>query len=109
MKLITNLCALAGLGMITFASGDARADASAACTPTYISWNDGFGGQFSMICGGGSYYARVSPGCTTGHSVETQKIWMSMAQTAYLSGNKITILYNTTCGINLVDGVALVK
>lgn len=109
MKLTTILSALAGLAITTFASTNAFADQSSPCTPTYIAWNVGFGGQMTLVCGGVTYYARVSPGCSTGYSVETQKIWMSMAQAAYLSGNKIDITYDTSCGVNLVHQVILVK
>jgi hypothetical protein len=55
-------------------------------------------GQLTVTCGGVDYYGRVQ----NGYSLETQKIWMSMLQSALLSGRKVIITYDPSIGVPLI-------
>ena len=99
------------------AVGTASSPASAGvmytdCAPTSIYWNSGSSGShvLSISCVGGDslggYQSGLpssgsTPYCSTNHkSVETLKVWHSMAQASLLAGKRLDITWYTSgsCG-----------
>jgi hypothetical protein len=95
-------------------SNVALADGTTAQTVSQIEYmaSSGSAPQLNLrLSGGGTYLAApgYNPGCTgtVAPTVETVKIWISMAQAAMLSGKKI-VAYYVVCGPNyLTDLVVL--
>lgn len=100
------LSATAFLG-VTAASTPARA-ANAACNVLKVEY---YQGTVLIQCTGATpsnYLAQTTPpaGCGAhAQNLETQKIWLSMAQAALLSGKPMWFYYTACGGLNLLNVV----
>jgi hypothetical protein len=89
---------LAVVGVVALGGRTARATSQTSCTVTQVAWSEVNGGTAEIFCGGGWFYATASNGACS-ISPNGQKAWMSLAQTALLSGKQVTLQYDTTtCG-----------
>lgn len=89
--------------------------ASAACTATLVEYSPILtnGNPHLLIqCGGTNFVSVVSPpgGCAShARTLDTLKIWLSIAQGALLSGKGLNI-YSTSCGgMNMMTTIDLVQ
>lgn len=65
------------------------------CTVTDVAWTSEVGGgELQVYCGGNWYYADVSTATCSATGANT-RTWLSMAQSAYLSGRLATMRYTT--------------
>ena len=87
------------------------------CTPTSISFNDApYYQVLSVTCDGVAYQAQAASsgpggGCSPANarSPDAQRYFMTLAESAILSGKKLNITYNTCYGYNWMYIVELVK
>jgi len=93
------LAGAAFLAVIT-PNTSAMAATQQICNPTLIGYNSTATSSYvAMVCSGTAYYAwtaNAPTGCTA-VSADAAKSWVSLAQSAVLSGKKVT-LYFTPCG-----------
>lgn len=99
-KLQVAVVLAAGVAVVT---APADAAQSTAATPTSVEYF-GASPNLYIVIGGVQYVGQLTaPGCGgSAQSVETLKLWASLAQSAFLSGKKISIWYDTggACGTN---------
>jgi hypothetical protein len=88
---------------LTATSGLALAAQSTPGTPSVVEYN-GSNTQLYITINGVFFIGQTgAPGCGgTSQSVETLKVWTSMAEAALLSGKKLLVWYDTggVCGSN---------
>jgi hypothetical protein len=106
------------LGFVVLATGILATAGSASafaatCAPNIVEYNAPTGTTFPLLiqCSPTNYVGLISAtgGCPA-QSVDTLKIWASLAQAAVLSGKKLNI-YTTTCGStsNVITAIDLVQ
>ena len=88
---------------------------AATCTPNIVEYstNNNTPTPLLIQCGGTNFFGPIAPvsNCAA-QSIETLKIWTSLAQAALLSGKKLNI-YTKTCGSgssqvpNVITGIDL--
>lgn len=99
MKKVT--CVLV-LGLVVAAIGfhaPAQADSSSGlCTATAVQYDGS--PRLRVTCGGTDYWAfgTAWKGCTKTASVDTLKIWQSLATSGLLSGKKLSVYYELQSG-----------
>ena len=101
------------LGLVVAGTKPAAA-ATTTCTPSRIQYSNAPGYQMVTItCGGVDYVAQLSPGlgCTPASPVDAQRFFITLAESALLSGKKLNIGYNhcTAADANFIVSVDLVQ
>ena len=90
------------LGLVVVAVGfysQARAETkNAVCTATLVEYDDS--PRLRVDCGGTEYWAfgTAWQGCTKTTSVDTLKVWQSLATSGLLSGKKLVVHYKIQSG-----------
>jgi len=101
-NLVLALSMVAGGSAVATRSLPAQAGDGEICSVTQVAWEDGFGGNLQIFCSGAARYAfgwapSGSPACPVA-SMDTRKAWLSLAQSALLSGKKLSINTSTCSG-----------
>jgi len=86
------------LGTIVVGASTAHADGSVTCTVGYVAWTEQGGGTVQINCGGNWYYAFGSSSSCPSISSDGKKAWLSLAESAHLSGKSVTLQYSTCTG-----------
>ena len=111
------------IAMMTLISVSALLQVSSAqaatkwgCSVKYVKpWEYTYGGQHAFMlhincASDGATYAAYTvnqPSCTNYTSLDLTKSYMTLAQSALLSGKAVDIDYSTACGVNMISGLAL--
>ena len=90
-------------------------DAKASSTPGYVSavqyfFNNANPYMYIQMNGSATNYIAptISPGCgLAGVGSDTMRAWVSMAQTALLSGQSTTITYTACSGANYITDILI--
>jgi hypothetical protein len=105
----TTLRALATLLLVGAAGSQvatAKADVTGTtCTVSSIGWREDIKAM-RFICGDQVYWNRettANPSCEQKTSLETIKLFQSVAQTALLSGKSVQVYYDTQSGCGPAD------
>ena len=105
-KLVSGILGLAAVAAVNMASSDAHA-LTTNCTVTQVAWSPTASGTVQLVCGGSWYYAFGSSGTCASYDIETRKQWMSLAQTALLTGRQLSINYTACSGGPALDYVRI--
>lgn len=103
LKLLVPLAA----GLLSAAVDQPAFAANVFCVPNAVEY---YSGTLLIQCGGINYVAVVTPpaGCSSyAQTLDTQKIWLGMAQTALLSKRNLRVYYGTCGGATLLSVVDL--
>jgi hypothetical protein len=103
-KIISGIFGIAAAATVNLAASDALA-LSTTCTVTQVAWSPTGSGTVQIYCGGTWYYSFGSSGTCSTSDMETRKQWMSLAQTALLTGRQLNINYTSCTGGPSLDYV----
>ena len=95
MKLSTIVLGISIAVVSLFATPRQAEAAAVSCTVTGVAYDDG--PRLIVNCSGTYYYGQSATGCQS-KSVDTLKVWNSMAQAALLSGKKLQVETQTATG-----------
>ena len=76
---------------------------AANCTPTCVVWNNQHGGEVQIVCGGTTYYADVNYSGYSVNPVDTLKSYLSLGETALVSGKTLFIIDDGTSRHNITQ------
>ncbi len=105
---------VAGAALVLIALGARPAAAytqAPACSPNVVQYEAAT--QLLIVqCGGTNYWAQTltSGTCTmNSRSIDQQKLFMSLAESALLAGKNVNIYYNWCGGANHIEAIDLTK
>ena len=88
--------------LAVIATGTPAQAANVGCNVTQVEY---YPGTLLIQCPAGNFLAQQNPPSGCGaytHTLETQKLWLSMAQSAITSGKPVFFYYETCGGINMI-------
>jgi hypothetical protein len=97
-SLLSILCVSTCAAVATYGSS-ASAASYVTCSVDRVAWNPGVGsGELQISCSGTTwYYADVSTATCTGKGSDTLKAWMTLGESALLSGKPLYIEFSGSC------------
>lgn len=96
-KVLSALFFGSAVGVVSTASDRAEA-LQTTCTVSDVAWATGGSGTLQVYCGGSWYYAFGSHGSCPVVNIDARKAWQSLAQSAFLSGKRLYLEYDSCSG-----------
>jgi len=115
LRMKLTLVAAAVIGLTVVAARPAAAfTATNSCVPSIVQYDDATSLKYLLVqCPGGlNFFAQVSVGgaCSANsRSVDAQKMFQSISESALLAGKTVNIYYNTCGGLNYIEAMDLVR